>query len=297
MKPHKEYKVIIIILFIASSLSACLGFFSLWIGFEYFKNNVNNLIELGLIGDYLSGTAGVFFTISGSFAIVIAFLAQKIQINLQKIELSKLENSQLIQSFENNFYQLLNLYLNVVEQKSFCSPEIRENSTNLQQWTGKEGIKNFYREYMFKYLLPNYTSKTFNVPDINYQVEFNKSYTEIIINSAINPLDNYFRIIFKILEFIYNGNNINNIFYANIFKAQLGTYELKLLFYYGITDSANFASNELNFKKLAEEFNLFEDLSLKTSDSTISKTLINLVKCYNNSAYGNNKEKIINELE
>ena len=88
------------ILGIAALISFCVGLYSL-IYVHGSKEPIN------IIGDYVGGVAGAFWTLSGSLLVFMAFILQQDQINDTRQQFS-------IQSFETSFYNLLNFHnLNV----------------------------------------------------------------------------------------------------------------------------------------------------------------------------------------
>lgn len=66
-----------------------------------------SLIKLGMFGDS--------FNIITSLFTGLAFAGVIISIRLQKEELIKVSNEMVIQSFDNKFFQMLNLFHNIVE--------------------------------------------------------------------------------------------------------------------------------------------------------------------------------------
>lgn len=215
-------------------------------------------MQLNIIGDYTGGVVASTWSLAGLFIIYVAFLGQKQQILHQKMELKynrfevkatriELEGQkqQMIeqnktlrqQRFENTFFQMLNLHRQITNEINI---ELRKSFL-----IGREGIKKFYLNL-----------KSFQLAGrdrIKIQeslIDFKKRYIE-----QQNNLGHYFQNIYVILNTIHHSSIEEKQFYINILRAQLSSYELSLLFYYGLMES-----NKETIKSLIEQYHLLSDL-------------------------------------
>lgn len=75
-----------------------------------------------------------------------------------------------------------------------------------------------------------------------------------------SELHHYFRNMYYVVDYIDNAEGISDTekrFYASLFRAQLSSYEIALLFYNGITEIG-----EEKFKRLIERYSLLRNLDL-----------------------------------
>jgi len=253
--------------------------------------------EWGTFGDFMGGTLNPIFAIFSLAAILYTIKIQTEELELSRKELEatrdelrksseaqqeqsesfKIQNESIkLQSFENTFFQLLNLWLQTRQHlvikigmitggtSSYVTTEINDLSEHhdYRKLPFKTG------EYFSFEAIKMYLQILKNMNGFNYE-KFNKKYE--------NSTGTYFIQIYQILKFIHNSSIVNKQFYANLLRAQLTKEELEFLFYHCLG-----SIGERKFKPLVEEFEFFEHLVL---NSTLEKHLIR----YATKAYGNNQ--------
>ena len=278
----KEYyrinkKKLILIIF----LTLCL-FTNLAIVSFVYKDNPG----LSNISQFLSGTVGLFISFFGFLALIVTLILQQIQINDNQKNSNK-------QSFESNFFQLLDLYSKIVSDLELeYDPS---NYTGNNRKYSKRGVfdllyKNFREVYYFnripqnadifinrfkgKDTTPENLNIVFKLDHIkNFSIQYLMlSYSEFYEENQY-LLAHYFRTVYHVLKYIDSNTkifpNINNEknedinevspelkFYANILRAQLSTYEIYFLYLNCLSDNGN-----QKFLELAFKYDLFEHIN------------------------------------
>ena len=292
-------------------ISGFIPFFYL-IGFPPFifdcKVTGISLGDLSNIGQFLSGTSGVLFSISAVLAVVLAFLVQRNQIRQQKrqidLQIQQIENGKInddVRNFENNFYQLLNIHRDILISLKYSTPENKSAYSTekiMTRYYGLEALQKLFDKSFYDTIHAFAASRIPMETPFYEQENFNNAYSKFIEENN-NELGHYFRSIFHILKWIYVKRELfedNGKFYSNIVRAQLSSIELLFLFFNGLSDIAEYYSMEVNFKKLIEFFNFFEHLKLaeftRKNDNAERNAILALIDSYNKSAYGNRYEKI-----
>jgi len=303
----------VIFLLVISFVSGFIPLFYL-IGFPpfIFLNKIEriDLANLSNIGQFLSGTSGILFSLAAIMAVVLAFLVQRTQINLQKNQISlqkeEIEKNKIkdeILHFENNFYQLLKIHRSILESMNYSysnNPFAPFSDQTFEVRTGVEAIKLLYNRNFYQHLKnfskANKTLKQF--PRENFNLEYEK-----FLKNNNNELGHYFRSLYHILKLIFVNKDIikdSGKFYSNVIRAQLSSVELVFVFFNGISNIAEFNSNEINYKLLIEKYNFFEHLKLREfiqeRDLETQEAVLSLVSIYSPKAFGNKYDEIIKSL-
>lgn len=196
--------------------------------------NVNhniNLPDAGQIGDFIGGLSGTLFTLVG---VVLLFET----LALQREELGESRKVFEKQQFDNTFFNLLNLYQEVVK-----TLHIDSLGLSIGKAFFEEKRKKFYEEFVFH---ENYT-KNRRSAKIKY-IEFYASTKE--------QTANYFRTIYRIFRYIGNSNipEKDKMDYAKIVRAQLSESELFFIYYNSFTEYGT------KFRKLINDFDILKHL-------------------------------------
>lgn len=265
--------------------------------------------ELGTIGDYFGGLLNPVF----AFLSFMALLATiKIQSNALKVSSDELSNSRqeleltrgeieksrraqeeqkealvqqqkemVIQSFDNKFFQMLNLFNKTVNNLSYSiqSHYIGEDDKIIK---GQNVLKDISKEF----------KKNIIKSSINNMDSFQTLFKEMN-NIWDTTFKYYFINLYQLLKFIdnYGDNKEESKEYTNMVRAQLSKDELVLLFYNGI-GVIEFCEDK--YKILIEDYALFEHL--RYEDLYINDNLLIdiLLMEYHENAFGTNdtlKEK------
>jgi len=226
----------ILILFLASV--ARIAFFAL--NMPPSKSNevtATTIGELGTFGDFFGGVTNPIIGLVG-------FIALAITISLQ----IKQNKASLKDSFENSFFNMVNLQNNIINSLNYEGHEARTSFTNfiiLNDEKLNPAIENKY-----KLVVKQSAAKVF------YK-RFNSE------NNAF--FGHYFRNLYRILKMIHESSNDHEqkVMYSRIIRAQLSMGELTMLFLNCLND----VCDKGEFAFLLKRYQILEHLSIKKATS------------------------------
>ncbi|WP_024954163.1 putative phage abortive infection protein [Sulfurospirillum arcachonense] len=295
-KPNsKKLSRLNLILYIAIFLFVItLGFYFLNFhgGFSLEKN------DWGTFGDFMGGTLNPLFALFSLFAIIYTIKIQTEELELSREELKdtkeelkasriaqeeqsesfKIQNASIRQqTFENNFFQLMDLFNNT---RNNLTINIFRNSFN------ELFINNINEGYDRDRIFMNGSFSAY-IAIKNYLLILEKNYT--LDYDAFNKIyegntGTYFIQNYQILKFIANSQIKDKQLYVNILRAQFTKEELEFLFYHCLGSIGS-----KKFKPLIEEFEFFEHITL---NDDIEKKLTQ----YDRKAFGE-KENILEKYD
>lgn len=247
----------------------------------------NNWETRGQIGDFIAGhfTALAFIGLLVSItqmqnglkkqdeAINIQRDEMKLQrdeMKLQREEMKESTKSLMLQAklyekqnFETTFFQLLNLYTNIVndliyEDTSIEPPKIA-----------------YKKEAMFKYADEFLKSADGEMSSLKI---FTDAYTKFMKNNHIK-LNHYYRTVYRIIKYVDDYKDaykqIDKSFYVALLRAQLTSPELAMMFFNGISQK--------KMKNLIEKYSLLEHMP---RTNFLKKFSIEIIQQYDTSAFG-----------
>lgn len=249
----------------AAFTSIFLGF--LCIAVVWHQNKYIHPMQWNEVGDYLGGTMVGFWSLAGLFFIYVAFLGQRLDIQLTKQELAetriiqaKQAATQSMQQFENLFFSLIDTHLKIVDDLdtsfTFLKPPnyIGEET---KQSKGRDVFKDSYEIYL-KEITPGKRRIS------EYGILYAKKKAEY---------GHYYRFLYRIIDTIDRHNFISNTEktvsnkieddkinfktryeYTNIVRALLSDEELEMLFYNMLY------YKDLKFKNLIEKYCLLKNI-------------------------------------
>lgn len=249
-RSHRSLIIILLFIIIISVLWGLYIFVYSFLGKE-----PNQFTELSLIGNYLTGTTGVLFTLAGIAGLIIAYLVQREQINNQKEEIERNKIKDEIILFENNFFRLLDLTRNIVKEMGIKIPDSLISKYRNGSVKGQESFRILYDDLKLNYCIGDFKS-TSNSHDLDIKYQ-------IFIDEHIGTLGHYFRSLYHIFKLIYSKRFIlleDEFYYAHLVRAQLTNDELKLLFFNCLSNIAKVNYENMNFKFIVERYSIFEHL-------------------------------------
>lgn len=277
------------------------GCISLFYGvYSFFSNPIeNNTQLLSALGTY-SALPMIFFTITGTFVVYLAFKAQQEQIEIQKNEIKQNEEHDNIQNFQNNFFKMIDIYENILQSIEYRGSKHRKEN-GPEKWvsdfifTSKSAIRKYYQwDFTSEVLKRLVSARTYE----DSRENFNSIYENFMVEKQ-EILGHYFRHIYHILKLIYTNRFLfkdEGKFYSNILRAQLSSFELLFIFYNGLSKFALFGEEgEINFEKLLNKYSFFEHLAIfkhSPEENNIRVEISKLLNYYNDNAYGNRIEEI-----
>ncbi len=294
MKPgfFKKHKTFLILLIFSTVITMWLLLAFVILGFVDYKTI--KLSELGLSGDSFNIITSLFTGLAFAGVITSIFLqieelkatrkelnAQEKHLGEQAKHLDKQQKEMVSQSFDNKFFQMLNMF-----------------NTNVNNLIISDGFKNHTGKKAISLLKTSLDSVVINVnstlqipcEDLDYLNEFKHKFKEF--NDEYNNSFKYYCInLYQILKYV-DEQELNKRIkkrYANIIRAQLSSDELALLFYNAM-GVIPFSGEK--YKKLLEKYAFFEHLSVKGlfDDKVIGGIIAVILKQYDIKVFGSNKE-------
>jgi len=260
-------------------------FFFLWRETFFDTSLLLNSGKAGQFGDFVGGIIGSLWAFAGVILFYVALTEQRMDFainkktldtqvaalekQIQEFELQRDEmklsrevyteqsNTLKKQQFENTFFNMVGLHHKIVEGLKIDTIELDDSKDHLKRLNLTGVLSSrvcfflFFMELQANYLkrekilVSNKTSyEPNNLIVLTYEDLYNKFQSD---------LSHYFGTLYNILKFIKSQQVGDDFFYANIFRAQLSSYELLLLFYHC---SSKYGSSK--FKSLIEDYSLFK---------------------------------------
>lgn len=243
--------------------------------------------RFGQYGEFLGGSVGSIWSLAGVILFYDSLRNQRQELKMQRHELQlqrheiieqteqiKRQNETLeIQTLENTFFQLIMLHNEIVETIDLEVHQISLGNTEMEikKAVGRDSFVEYYQIYKrcFHTSLEKAAPQEFTHETLKLLVDY--SFREFF-NEHQSNLGHYFRNLYIIFSFIDSKIQKDKSFYVGLIRAQLSNYELKLLYFFCLSDK-----NPL-FKPLAEKYSLFHHLA--------EDELIEITKeLYNKSAF------------
>lgn len=248
-----------------------------------------DLNSLGMFGDSFNVLTSLFTGLAFAGVVISVILQTKeleearTEFRGQKEALIDQQKEMKIQSFDNKFFQMLNLFNNNINSLIINS--------NRETYKGRDLFVylkfNLEKKIESRYLLSNKNS--FEIVDFHCFIDSFKEFN----NDNDTTFKYYFLNLYQIINYI--DKDIPNKEYAkkymNILRAQLSKSELILLCYNAI-GVIEFSGDK--YKKLIEKYSFFEHLQYEDFGENFNIIRINdiLLSKYSNEAYGKNIQLI-----
>jgi hypothetical protein len=211
-----------------------LGLAAGFIGYFYIPRNGNDpMSDWGNFGSFLQGTTASFWALAGVFLIFAAFMAQKKQLTLQQKQFEQ-------QSFENHFFQLLNVHHDIVDDLQFENSDEQGRNTAGRFWLW---VRNTYYDKIHGQSIEQDTEA---LAVAAYEEIFDKQ---------PKVFGHYFRNLYHIIKFVDDSSIDDKKRYTSLVRAQLSSYEHILLHYNGLSEYG-----VKKFKPLIEQYALLENM-------------------------------------
>lgn len=207
---------------------------------------LSNDPDRGTFGDMFGGINALFSGLAFS-GVIYAIILQKKELTLQRKELRMtrkelkgqkkemaLQNETLLkQNFENTFFQLLRLHGDIVSSIDLVRNEGNKNHPTRITTTGRDCFKVF--EARFKKIFYDQRFHQKDGPPLpQVHAHIQGAYNDFFSEDQAN-LGHYFRSLYQIVKLVDQSEMDDKKTYTNLIRAQLSSYELTLLFYYGLS--------------------------------------------------------------
>lgn len=279
-------KLLPIILFIISvPIILLILIFCILVLSKYFMHDNTALVNLSNSGQFLSGTVGILVSVLVGIFVLGAFIEQRNQISLSEL-------SNQIQSFENGFFQLLNLYEESITELDVSEAHIGEPRFEPEMYKGRKVFRRLYDVFYFNYQINSLNQDYFYGNDATEPVTETKkrkllsliNYSYLELDAKYQPyIGYYFRNIYYIIVLINSSEFLSlrkKQFYMNILRSKISGFELILLFYNCLSERGN-----TQFKKLIESYNFMEHINV-VDNLLIDRENVDHKYLYNKSAFG-----------
>jgi hypothetical protein len=241
----------------------------------------NDFNKMGEWGDFFGGVLNPLLTFLTFMGLLITIILQQKELQQSRKEFKGQKESLENQEFDNKFFQMLNLFNNIISTlKAEAFDPFQRNIITYQQREALQYIK------------------TSLVSEVEEQKLITLKDFQQLFDRINNKYDTtykfYFINLYQILKYIDKNSTEKKSLkeYSNIVRAQLSKDELVLLFYnaMGIRKYS-----QDNYKKLIEQYALFEHLRYNDLNETKNNKLVDsLLIEYSEGAFGKNialKEK------
>lgn len=261
--PGKESNIL---LYFLITIIVCIWFIS-WALVYKFGADWNTRNSFG----GMFGAVNALFSGLAMAGIIYAIYLQKKELSLQRLELQQTRAEFITQNrtlgyqrFENTFFQLVTLHIDIVEKLNY-------KSSSEIEWHGRDTFIEYSKIFHGKVgkasIELNYhdSSKDIKMKTKLLQLAYTKS-----LESFESKTSHYFRNLYHILKFIHQSKTINSKeekqLYVDILRAQLSRNELNLLYYNLISDGNGYP----RFTWLANEYNLLENMNYNFLEKTFT---------------------------
>jgi hypothetical protein len=209
--------------------------FFLYSGLDTAPNGVLDRARAGTFGDAF-GVINALFSALACSGVVATLLYQRRDLSVQK------EKSDM-QQFEAQFYSRLTLQQNVVDRL-----DLADSKTRIVVATGRDCLKTIFRNMRRIY---GAAAKT-----RNHDAALLKAYT-VIWGHFHSDLGVYLRSLYSVFKFLSESDYPDRQKLGVVVRSLLSDFELALIFYNCLSEKGE------NFRKYAEEFQLFDNLDIE----------------------------------
>lgn len=229
----------------------------------------------GTFGDSF-GVVNALFSGLAFAGVICAILLQKKELELQRAEIREQKETLQKQNFESSFFQLLNMHSEIVNSMVIRGPTQFE--TTVHGIVTASGTDHDIADPMeirssgrgcFGYLFSK-LQNSYENPGNQFWAAWEKNQDEAasqlpgLLNNIYGQLfaeyhshiGHYFGHLYHAVKFVDRSDQevVVKEFYIDLIRAQLSSYELGLLFFYGLSDQG------AEFKDLVEKYALFENM-------------------------------------
>lgn len=211
--------------------------------------------ERGTFGDMFGGLNALF---SGCafVGVIVAILMQSAELKLQREELTdtrkvldgqkeQLEAQSITlskQNFENTFFELLRMHNDITNSIDLVSKSAKITK-------GRDCFSVFNNR-LLTYLNLSEHSKYADEPNKYFDHAYNR-----FCDENKHEIEHYFRCLYSLIKFVDKSDIKDKVFYVNIVRAQLSTFEVIMLFYNCISPHGRD-----KFLPLAKKYSLLKNL-------------------------------------
>ncbi|MGG3450205.1 putative phage abortive infection protein [Domibacillus aminovorans] len=226
--------------------------------------------SLGAVGDFFGGSTIGFLSLASIFFVIhairiqsqeLAFQREELRMTNEELEKTRLQhelsNQTLIkQQFDSTFFKMIDLHNSIVKEMEYRQKSSRSAFMFFWNYFVGEVRRDIFKKYDNGDGVINGQKVERNIFLENYR---NEQSVNAFVTSFLSEheylLGHYFRNMYRIIKFIEESqlSKEEKRNYRGIFRAQLSTYELYLLFY-----NVNYYDDGQNFRELIRGKNFFD---------------------------------------
>lgn len=279
---------------------------TVWIGNDLSFNIFNpsmKLSDLGTFGDSFNVLTSLFTGLAFA-GVIISIILQTQELKAtrkeflgQKEALQEQQKEMARQSFDNKFFQMLNLFNTLIDNLELKT-EVSITEEAISKIKHKREVFSYLKDNLKKRFSENREGRKKKKESLESKKIFEEVF-EAFNTKHSSTFKYYFINLYQILKYIDTNDNLEakkKKEYMSIIRAQLSTDELILLFYNAI---GVISYNKGQYKKLVNKYGFFEHLRYKDLNFGVSlpntedRFALNfLLKQYDPTAFGNNIELI-----
>jgi len=201
--------------------------------------------ELSDLGSYYGGTVAPLLSLAVFAMLLLAFLEQRRQVDLQERELGESRRRTERQAFESTFYQVLEILRRVAE-----SIEIHPRGTQEVSARGAAAFRDAADQVTARFL----ASREAGHLDLDLAID------RAVLESCFtedSDFGHYFRTLVYLFRHLDGASERDATSYALLIAAQMGRYEAELVFAVGST------SRGQELRPYLERFQMFDDAHIR----------------------------------
>jgi hypothetical protein len=240
--------------------------------------------ELEKLGTFYSGSVAALWSLAALVLIYVAFLGQRVQIDLQqaglmenRADLDRQRETLGVQQFEGTFFQLLSFHHLVTNAlKVRTTVRSKPVAVKVDQITRKR-TEHYSGRQVFEPIVRKLVTATIRSIEVNPNDPRRAvvtAYDELYPHYA-NEIGHYLRNLYHLVKYVDSHPEVDRRKYTAIVRAQLSGYETVILFYNGLTDRGS------GFFPFIENYALLEHMPFPEYLQRVHLEL------YSRSAWGN----------
>jgi len=254
MPPKVRSRVDTLIRAIPRLLAIALGVGSLALAFLIVQRNAayfhQNPAELSDLGSFYSGTVAPLLNLAVFAMLLLAFLEQRRQVDLQEHELGESRRNAEQSAFESTFYRVLEILRRAAE-----SVEVHPGGPDGPAVHGVDAFREAVAQITAKLLAER----------AGGQLDLDLAIDRAVLESCFtdeSDFGHYFRTLNYLLKHLQQSRGSDSASLAQLIAAQMGRYEAELVFAVGATSRGQELRPHLERYRMFEEAHIRKELAV-----------------------------------
>lgn len=216
------------------------------------------------LGDFIGGITAPVLSVFAIYLLYLTYQNQRKELHETRKILVDQNKTLSTQQFETTYFNMLNLHhqiINTIEFESSLDLEYADRTYNIKStfFKGRSSFREFYLIYLHYYRNRSADegktpSKSIIYDPIREKRIISNAFGDFYIENEMH-LGHYIRNIESLITFVDDSILIDKIIYLKLFRSQLSTYELNLIFYFCLW------SEDSNIKNLVVKHKLLKNIN------------------------------------